>query len=277
MKNVDQGEDHLALLMTRLNRLREIECGNPSLKRMEKVALALSEEEPERKRWLRPLPKSTVADLLNGRSQKVPDFLLMRTIVEVCQVIAVKSGIPIESLEELTSEFTALWQAAKEEEGAARYRHKSSPVGRPGGDVLEPAPGELSSWRPSPTMLNVPLHWGRLGILRLRLAEGGDARAAHELSVLLACEACSKGEKEAEHWRRLATYWNRRALGSVPEAAEFQLRGRPLVKLARALAVTYAEAGKPSSTYFWKAVRQAETSVRAGSGAVAKVEEVEVG
>ncbi|MEU1384365.1 MULTISPECIES: hypothetical protein [unclassified Nonomuraea] len=209
------------------------------------------------------MPKSTVSDLLNGRSQKVPDFMLMRTIVEVCQVIAVKSGMPIEPVEELTAEFSALWQAAKAEEGeAARRRNGSPPAARTGGDVLEPAPGEQSSWRPSPTELRVPLHWGRLGMFRLRSAERGDARAAHELAVLLACEACGAGGKEAEHWRRLATYWNHRALGAVPEAAGFQLRGRRLVVMARALAEKYAEAGKPSSTYFWKAVRQAETSVR---------------
>ncbi|MFI6918648.1 hypothetical protein ACIBIZ_01745 [Nonomuraea spiralis] len=209
------------------------------------------------------MPKSTVADLLNGRSQKVPDFLLMRTIVEVCQVIAVKSGMPIESVEELTAEFTVLWQAAKAEEGeAARRRNRSSAAARTGGDVLEPVPGEQSSWRPSAMDQRVPLHWGRLGKFRLRLAENGDARAAHELAVLLACEACGAGEKEAGHWGRLATYWNNRALGAVPEAAGFQLRGRRLVVLARALAEEYARAGKPSSTYFWKAVRQAEASVR---------------
>ncbi|MFI6178738.1 hypothetical protein ACIA8R_24605 [Nonomuraea sp. NPDC051191] len=210
------------------------------------------------------MPTSTVSDLLNGRSQKVPDFMLMRTIVEVCQVIAVKSGMPIETPEELTREFSALWQMAKEGEGESVRRGDRPPAAdRTGGDVLEPVPGEQSSWRPSPTELRVPLHWGRLGMFRLRSAERGDARAAHELAVLLACEACGAGGKEAEHWRRLATYWNHRALGAVPEAAGFQLRGRRLAAMARTLAEECAEAGKPSSTYFWKAVRQAEASVPA--------------
>ncbi|MEV0591155.1 hypothetical protein [Nonomuraea cavernae] len=282
MNDVDEGEDRLSLLMVRVRRLREIEAGNPSFKRLEKVARALSEEDSSRGIWLRPLPKSTVCDLINGKSKKLPDWLLLRTVVDVCHLIATKSGIPIDPLEDLTREFAVLWREAKEDEGvrASAAKHGRKPPEafardeqQIGGDVLEPAPGERSSWKPSATTQRVPLDWGRLGNLRLKRAESGDANAAYELAVLLACEACSKGDsdkekREARHWRFLAAYWNGRAIGVIAAAAEFQLQGRQLVKAARALAREYAEAGKPSSAYFCRAMRQAEASLQAQPAAV---------
>lgn len=273
MSEVDQGGGCLTLLTARVRRLREVEAGNPSFKRLEKVARTLAEEDPERGKWMRPLPKSTVCDLINGKSKKLPDWLLLRTVVDVCHLIATKSGIPIDPLTEVTREFNELWQAAKVQEGqradaAKRGTERVDTAATGGGDVLEPDPGEASSWEPPVITQEVPLHWGRLGNLRLRLAKAGDAKAAYELAVLLACEACSKGDgererREAEHWSFLAAYWNGRALGVVPAAGTFQTEGWQLVKAAGALALEYTEAGKPSSRFFRKAVRQAESSLRA--------------
>ncbi|MGA4990557.1 hypothetical protein [Nonomuraea bangladeshensis] len=277
MNEADRDLDHLALLMDRVERLRNVEAGNPSLKRIENVSLELLADRPEDKGWLRALPKSTVSDLINRRSKKLPDYVLLRSFVEVCHRIATRSGIPINSIEDLAIEFLVLWKAAKAEEleRVSVAKHGRTPPGSghaptrraPQVDVLEPAPGEMSSWKPAPTTLRVPLHWGRLGSLRLRLADEGDPKAAYELAVLLACEACGKGDsakeqREAKHWQFQAGFWHGRAMGIIPAAGELQLHGRQLVKAAEVLAREYTAAGKPSASFFWKAVRQAELSLQ---------------
>ncbi|MEO3876113.1 hypothetical protein ABGB18_45730 [Nonomuraea sp. B12E4] len=277
MNEADRDLDHFSLLMSRVEKLRNVEAGKPSLQRIETVSLDLLAERPEDKGWLRALPKSTVSDLINRRSKKLPDYMLLRTFVEVCHRIATRSGIPIDPIEDLAKEFLVLWQKAQAEElnrtSAAKHRRTPpnsgrAPAGRhPQGDVLESAPGEASSWKPAPTTLRVPLHWGRLGSLRLRLADEGDPKAAYELAVLLACEACGKGDSvkdqgEAKHWRFQAAFWHGKAIGVIPAAGELQLHGRQLVKSAEFLAREYTAAGKPSASFFWKAVRQAELSLQ---------------
>ncbi|SEH04039.1 hypothetical protein SAMN05444920_15323 [Nonomuraea solani] len=277
MYEADRDVDHVALLMDRVERLRKVEAGSPSLKRIETVSWDLIEERSVGKEYLRPLPKSTVADLLKGRSKKLPDYALLRTFVEVCHRIATRSGIPIDPLDDLNAEITSLWQAATTEryERTSAAKHRREPLDSPSavtlggaeGDVLEPVPAEASSWKPAPTTLRVPLQWGRLGSLRLRLADEGDPRAAYELAVLLACEACGKGDsvkeqQEAKHWRFQAAFWCGKAMGAIPAAAEFRLQGKQLLKAAETLAREYTAAGKPSATFFSKAVRQAELSLR---------------
>jgi hypothetical protein len=277
MNEADRDVDHLSMLMDRAEKLREVEAGDPSLKRIETVSLELLAGRPSDRDRLRALPKSTVSDFFKGRSKKLPDYVLLRTFVEVCHWIATRSGIPIDPLEDLTIEFLVLWQAAKVEElqraSAAKHRRTPPESGRvPAGrytqrDVLEPVPGEVSSWKPAPTTLRVPLRWGRLGSLRLRLADEGDPKAAYELAVLLACEACGKGDsakeqREAKHWWFQAGFWRGRAIGVIPVAGELQLHGRQLVMAAEMLAREYTAAEKPSASFFWKAVRQAELSLQ---------------
>ncbi|WP_219472147.1 hypothetical protein [Nonomuraea rhizosphaerae] len=233
-------------------------------------------ERPELGKGMRPLPKSTVSDLINARSKKLPDWLLVRTFVYVCHEIATHSGLPIDSREDLEREFGQLWKAAKTDEGnrsaAGRRGRAATRTNMPTehdhnrGDVLEPTPRERSSWRPLASTQPVPTHWRRLGNLRLKLAENGDARAAYELAVLLACEAAGKGDSvedrhEATHWRFLAAYWRGKALGRIKQAAELQLQGAQLLKAAKALALEYTEAHKPTARYFETAVEQAQAAL----------------
>ncbi|MEU4326254.1 hypothetical protein [Nonomuraea dietziae] len=200
----------------------------------------------------------------------------MRTLVVVCHRIASESDLDITSLSDLLGEFSRLWQAAKKDEedallvGYARESasERHSLDDEIIGDVLAPDPGESPARRTAPLRRRTPERWGRLGDRRLKHAEDGDAKAAYEMAVLLACEAAGRGgsieeQEAAKQWREAASYWQGRAMGKVPEAAELRLQGLQLVKAAYALGREYKAAGRAGAADFFRAAMQAEESVAA--------------
>ncbi len=278
VSEASQGGDRLAQLIARVRKLYCVEAGQPSFPRLARVAESVLAGNREEKEWLRSLPRATAFDLVNGKHKKVPDWLLLRTFVVVCHHIATKSDLEIAPLKDLQQEFSRLWQAAKAGEENATLRadcnedvltepEGSVASGAIGGDILAPVSGERPSRRTTPTMQDMPESWGRLGGGRLRRAEGGDAKAAYEVAVLLACEAAGKDGRdgaggEAERYQKMAAYWKARATGKIAEAAELRLHGVQLVKAASKLAAEYEKDGKLGfRDFFTRAAIQAEESM----------------
>ncbi|RSN14621.1 hypothetical protein DMB42_09065 [Nonomuraea sp. WAC 01424] len=262
------------MLATRMRTLYYVEAGQPSYQILSREAeRVIAEADEEDSNWLRHLPRATACDLISGKSKRTPDWLLVRTLVVVCHRIATKSNLDIAPQEALLREFGQLWRAAKadEEQGLDAYvalhgRDGDVAGGRVGGDVLDPAPGEGASPGTTPSEGRMPGNWGRLGSRRLKLAEEGDAQAAYEMAVLLACEAVALESgggdpEEVTYWRDMASVWKGRAMGKVPDAAVLRLQGLQLVKAAYALAITYKKAGRAGSKDFFIAAMQAESSV----------------
>ncbi|MEO3808733.1 hypothetical protein ABGB17_07000 [Sphaerisporangium sp. B11E5] len=272
MREAGQAEGELGLLKERIRRLYCVEAGQPSYNAFERVAESVIRER-EDKEFLRLLPRATACDLVRGKFKKPPDWVLIRTFVVVCHHIATKSDLQIAPLEDLHKEFSVLWQAAKAAEGgvtpprhgaeqALPDRGGGDPATEVAGDLLAPVPGERPPVRRSRVMRRVPEGWGARRRLRLDDAEGGDAGAAYEMAVLLACEALTAREPEdVKYWRDMAAYWQGRAIGKVAEAAELRLRGQKLVKAAYALAFRYKRAEDPYSGDFFLAATQADASV----------------
>jgi hypothetical protein len=259
----------------RIGRLYYVEAGKPSYPALAREAEKVLSEAGGDQDLLRHLPRATACDLVKGKYKKVPDWLLVRTFVVVCHCIAVRSNLPIAPRDHLVNEFAQLWQAAKGAERAAspmahcreEKPEDASSDGVIAGDVLAPLAGEIPARRTAPMRFPLPGGWGRRGDLRLKHAEAGDAQAAYELAVLLACEAAGMGggdtgREEARRWREMAAYWRGRAMGKVPEAAELRLEGLQLVRAARALAIKYKKAGRAGSMDLFMAVTQAEGSVQ---------------
>lgn len=111
-----------------------------------------------------------------------------------------------------------------------------------------------------PAAHRMPASYGAVGLELLDSAREGNAGAAYEVAVLLACEA-AKGDRDSEAWLEAATHWLRRATGRVAEAAELRLRGVKLAKAALALAVERKAEGEPSALIFFLAAMQAEAAV----------------
>ncbi|MFF0307483.1 hypothetical protein ACFYSC_08640 [Streptosporangium sp. NPDC004379] len=276
MSEADPGGDPLASLVARMRKLYSVEAGQPPYPMLTRVAESVIAEAGEEREWLRPLPRTTAHDLVSGKSKRIPDWLLVRTLVIVCHRIAVKSDLDIASLSDLFGEFQQLWRAAKEWEGI------TSPVAHPqeeslsegeeqtaenemAGDILAPLAGEAPAQRTAPTVFPIPESWGRPGGQRLKQAQDGDAWAAYELAVLLACEAAGMAESDpegAKYWSDAAAYWRARAMGKVAQAAELRLQGLQLVNAARALAVDHKKAGSVGSIAFFEAVTKAEGAVQ---------------
>ncbi|WP_327585452.1 hypothetical protein OHA25_59020 [Nonomuraea sp. NBC_00507] len=279
MTGASPGGTRLALLATRIRKLYSVEAGQPSYQTLTREAeRIIAEAEEEDGHWLRHLPRATACDLISGKYKRTPDWWLVRTLVVVCHRIATKSNLDIAAQESLLKEFAQLWQAAKEDEegglsapqtyaaphsGGAEPEPTSNEIE---GDVLGPAHGEGPSRRTTLLVRRMPDSWGRLGSRRLKQAEDGDARAAYEVAVLLACEAIGlessdNGREEAAYWRDMAVFWKGRAMGKVPEAAALRVRGLQLVNAAYELALAYKKAGRAGSMDFFKAAMQAESSV----------------
>ncbi|MEV4294936.1 hypothetical protein [Microbispora rosea] len=289
MREARHGDDHLAPLIARIRRLYYVEAGQPSYSVLAKVAdNILSEcESKEDKEWLRPLPRATASDLISGRHTKCPDWWVIRTLVLACHRIATKSDLDIAPLEDLTKEFSRLFKAAKAADGGAtpiasggELQSDAETTNSPAvgdGDILAPLPGEASPPRSVPATLICPEGWSRSSRRRLEEAEAGDARAAYEVAVLLACTALGEGSRgdekaEAERWRELAAYWRGRALGKVAEAAELRLDGVPLAKAAYAIAAEYRKLGKRIFMDFIAAATEAEASIQGSRIAPATTE-----
>lgn len=278
MSGVDPGAHPLALLVARIRKLYYVEAGQPSYPMLARVAEGVIAETNEGREWLRHLPRATACDLVGGKYKKAPDWLLVRTLVVVCHRIATKSDLDITPLDDLLKEFSRLWKAVKEGDETVSptvhahvelhaERGEPSPDNEIVGDVLAPLSGESPARRAVPTELHMPDSWGRLGERRLKNAEAGDAQAAYEMAVLLACEAAGKGDSDAEQdeamrWKGMAAYWRGRAIGKVTKAAELRLQGFQLVNAARALAIEYKRAGRAGSMDFFRAVTQAEGAVQ---------------
>jgi hypothetical protein len=241
MSGTGRDGSRLALLTARINKLYCVEAGQPTYATLEKTAEAVIAEAQMDREYLRHLPRTTACDLIGGKYKRTPDWLMIRTLIVVCHRIAGKSNLPVPSLETLFEEFSHLWRAAKEEEKTETT-----------GDVL--APEEPALHEPP-----APESWGRLGKRWLRAAENGDARAAYEVAVLLACEAAGTSGDEAERWRKEAAFWRGRATGKVPEAATLLLDGQRLVDTACALAAEHKRAEREgSSRLFLRAAAQAK-------------------
>ncbi|TDE24059.1 hypothetical protein E1295_45430 [Nonomuraea mesophila] len=259
-----------------MRKLYYVEAGQPSYQMLSREAERILAEADEESDWLRSLPRATACDLISGKSKRTPDWLLVRTLVVVCHHIATKSNLDIAPQAALIKEFGQLWQAAKEEEeGGSRASpayvamHGCSEEPRSDqitGDVLDPAPGEGPSRRTTSPTGRIPGSWGRLGSRRLKQAEDGDAQAAYEVAVLLACEAIGlessgRDPEEVAYWRAEAAVWKGRATGKIPEAAALRLQGLQLVNAAYELAIRYKKAGRAGSKDFFIAAMQAESSV----------------
>ncbi|MER6512532.1 hypothetical protein ABT158_37375 [Nonomuraea sp. NPDC001636] len=260
-----------------MRKLYYAEAGQPSYQMLSREAeRVIAEADEEDGDWLRHLPRATACDLISGKSKRTPDWLLVRMLVVVCHRIAVKSNLDIAPQESLVREFGQLWRAAKaEEEGdlSASQLHVAThgSIGEPADapiadDVLEPAPGEGPSRRTSLPDERMPGSWGRLASRRLKQAEDGDAQAAYELAVLLACEAVElesggTDPEEVAYWRDKASFWKGRAMGKIPAAAALRLQGLQLVNAAYELAIKYKRAGRAGSKDFFIAAMQAESSV----------------
>lgn len=277
MNGAGPGDSRLASLVTRMRTLYYIEAGQPSYQTLAREAeRVITEADEEDGEWLRPLPRATACDLISGKSKRTPDWLLVRTLVVVCHRIAVKSNLGIASQESLLKEFSQLWQGAKAEEGGGSSGlqadvagHVEVPVGEHlADDVLDPAPGESPMRVTTPLDGAIPGNWGRLGSRRLKQADDGDAQAAYEMAVLLACEAVGlegsgTDPEEVAYWRDKASFWKGRAMGKVPEAAALRLQGLQLINAAYGLAIKYKKAGRAvGSKDFFIAAMQAEGSVK---------------
>lgn len=277
MNGASPGGTRLASLVARIRKLYYVEAGQPSYPMLSREAdRIIAEADDEESDWLRPLPRATACDLISGKSKRTPDWLLVRMLVVVCHRIATKSNLDIASQGTLVKEFGQLWRAAKEDEegclsapqtyAAMHDRSEELAGDQIAGDVLEPAPGESPSRRTTPRDERIPGSWGRLGSRRLRQAEDGDAQAAYEVAVLLACEAIELEKngtppEEVTFWRDEASFWKGRATGKIPEAAALRLQGLQLVNAAYALAIKYKMACRAGSKDFFIAAMQAETSV----------------
>ncbi|MGW4794314.1 hypothetical protein ACWEPC_18115 [Nonomuraea sp. NPDC004297] len=261
-----------------MRKLYYVEAGQPSYQTLSREAeRIIAEADEEDSDWLRHLPRATACDLVSGKSKRTPDWLLVRTLVVVCHRIATKSNLDIAPQKSLLKEFGQLWQAAKEdEEGGlsasqayvAMHGRSGEPEGdQVAGDVLDPAPGEGPSRATTSPTGRMPGTWGRLGSRRLKQAEDGDAQAAYEVAVLLACEAIrlegsGTDSEEVAYWRAEASLWKGRATGKIPQAAALRLQGLQLVKAAYELALKYKKEGRAGSKDFFIAAMQAEDSVR---------------
>ncbi|MGC5013612.1 hypothetical protein ACLQ2R_22865 [Streptosporangium sp. DT93] len=277
-----------------MRKLYSIEAGQPPYPTLARVADSVIAEAGEEREWLRPLPRTTANDLVSGKSKKVPDWLLVRTLVIVCHRIAVKSSLNPAPLDDLFAEFNQLWRSAKESEGVPLSTAHSHEAGFPSeagkqvaekevsGDILAPLAEERPTQRIAPTVFPVPESWGHLGGQRLKRAQDGDPWAAYELAVLLMCEAAGMGESDPEgerYWSDAATYWKGRATGKVAEAAELRPHGLQLVNAARTLAIYYKRTGRADSIDFFKAVTKAEGTVQGlkfASATDTRLEEVAV-
>lgn len=104
MREAGRGDDHLALLLARVRQLYYVEAGQPPFQTLARVAEAVLAESKDDREWLRPLPRTTACDLVNGKYRKAPDWLLIRTFVIVCHRVATKSDLDIAPQEEFLRE-----------------------------------------------------------------------------------------------------------------------------------------------------------------------------
>ncbi|WP_155341860.1 hypothetical protein [Acrocarpospora corrugata] len=247
-----------------------IEAGHPTLATVERVAVDLIEEKQRAgvyDAWRR-LPKSTVSDVLGGKCRKLPDWQFFHTFVAVCARLAAHNDLVVPAPSELMDEFGKLWKAAMIEMGGSPYL---SPQRWTPGDILEPNPDEVRIERIPPIQFRMPRAWGRSGAAILRRAGMGDANAAYQAAILLACEASLKPD-DAEGKQTLldmAAFWRGKATGKVEKAAALRLDGIQLRRAAENLALGYKRSGKPCVIFF-RAFLQAEAAMggtRVGTGA----------
>ncbi|WP_214103428.1 hypothetical protein [Acrocarpospora catenulata] len=239
-----------------------LDAGHPTLATIERVAGDLIDEKQRagvEDAWKR-LPTSTVSEYLSGKS-RLPDWQFFHTFVAVCHRIAVQNDLDVPPPSELMAEFGALWKAAKAETGSAPG-YVASPRWTPG-DILEPTVQEVRM-EPLPAVgFRMPRAWGRSGAAILRRAAMGDANAAYQAAILLACEAAIKPEDACDRKDLLsmAAFYRGKATGKVEQAATLRLAGPPLHNAARSLALGHKRSGKPCVIFF-RAFLQVEAALR---------------
>ncbi|MGW5681248.1 hypothetical protein [Nonomuraea sp. NPDC003754] len=230
----DQGEDPLAVLRRRIDRLYRIDAGRPSYAALERYADEIRKEGPGDDAW-RPLPRATLGDLVTGKHRRLPSWPLIRTFVLACHQAATVTGLPVAEAGDLIQEFVGLWRAAAE---------------RPaGGDVLAPAPAETPAHSETHASGERPASRERLAhregpAAGERLAPG--ERSAHG-------ERLAPGERSA-HGERLApggrpALGERLAPGEGPAPGEARTSARggaPASGGSSALGKSSASGGSPS-------------------------------
>ncbi|GAA0968212.1 hypothetical protein GCM10009555_013170 [Acrocarpospora macrocephala] len=210
--------------------------------------------------WKR-LPTSTVSEVLSGKFRKLPDWQFFHTFVAVCHRLAVANELEVPPARELMAEFGSLWKAAKLETGGS-LAYVSSPRWTPG-DILEPTIQEVRVQRIPSVQFRMPRAWGRSGAAILRRAGMGDANAAYQAAILLACEASIMADDTngKNCLLDMAAFWRGKATGKVEKAAALRLKGTPLRRAAEDLALGYKQSGKPCVIFF-RAFLQVEAALR---------------
>ncbi|TKK90587.1 hypothetical protein FDA94_06240 [Herbidospora galbida] len=223
------------VLLAKLDSLYR-KVGRPSYGRMVELAESMIRAETGEE-W-RSLSTSHLSNIMKGRFTLLPGWPLIRTIVTVLYKFGTMNGrmaASPQAISTLTREFAEVWDAVETRDAPARPVTRMPYVP---GDILEQAPDEVRLPPVKSAAFRMPRAWGRIGASILRRAEQGDAVAAYQAAVLLACEATR--EEVTPAYRRLlleaAAEWKKEATGTVAEALTLPLHGHGLLRAAGELA-----------------------------------------
>ncbi|NAS22337.1 hypothetical protein GT755_11650 [Herbidospora sp. NEAU-GS84] len=249
-----------AVLLAKLDSLYR-KAGRPSYGRMSELARTMISAESGEE-W-RPLSTSHLSNIMKGRFTRLPGWPLIRTIVTVLYKFGTMNGrmeASPQAISTLTQEFAEVWDAIETRDAPARPVAQMPYVP---GDILEQAPEEVRLPPVKSAAFRMPRAWGRIGASILRRAEQGDAGAAYQIAVLLACEATR--EELTPAYRRLlleaAAEWKKEATGTVAEALNLRLHGPGLLRAAGDLAFRRPRPAK-RNVIFIQAFLHAEASLQ---------------
>ncbi|WP_062430876.1 hypothetical protein [Herbidospora daliensis] len=221
------------VLLAKLDALYR-KAGRPSYGRMVELAETMIRADTGEE-W-RALSTSHLSNIMKGRFTRLPGWPLIRTIVTVLYKSGTMNGrmaASPQAISALTQEFAEVWDAVETRDAPARPLMPYVP-----GDILEQTPKELVLAPVKSTAFRMPIAWGRVGAAILRRAGQGDAGAAYQAAVLLACEATR--EEVTPAYRRLlleaAAEWQQEATGTIAEAMTLRLHGPGLLRAAGDLA-----------------------------------------
>nr|WP_062341054.1 hypothetical protein [Herbidospora sakaeratensis] len=224
-----------AVLLAKLDGLYR-KAGRPTYGRMVELAETMIRADTGEE-W-RALSTSHLSNIMKGRFTRLPGWPLIRTIVTVLYKFGTMNGrmaASPQAISALTQEFAEVWDAVETRDVPARSVPLMPYVP---GDILEQAPKEVRLVPVKSTAFRMPIAWGRIGAAILRRAGQGDAAAAYQAAVLLACEATR--EEVTPAYRRLlleaAAEWQQEATGTIAEAMTLRLHGPALLRAAGDLA-----------------------------------------
>ncbi|MED7925085.1 hypothetical protein SMD20_12605 [Nonomuraea sp. LP-02] len=159
----------------------------------------------------KPLPASTLHDILNGKRERLPDWDVVASFVAVCRRHAESTGLPPGSLGTL-EQWQARWRSARNEPGSPRVSGSYDPY------TTTPDEAERRTTRTVARLV--------------RLAGDGDPDAACRLAII---DLLTGKLAEARYWIHAA------ARRGHPDARALATHARP-VELAAGLSFAYGEA-----------------------------------